>query len=113
MPMISWNDSIRHIRSFFLALSALLMLFVLHPADANAAKQRKAVAPKAAATAAVTISAPASGATVSGTVAITAQIGSGVSWINVYIDGSYLASSPPLMFSWDSTTVLNGSHSIS
>ena len=74
------------------------MLSFLHSADATAASKGKAAAPKAAATAAITIAAPASGATVSGTVAITAQIGSGVSWINIYIDGSYLTSSPPLTY---------------
>ncbi len=78
-----------------------------------AAARKTKVAPKAAATTAVTLSAPASGATVSGTVSITAEIGTGVSWINVYIDGSYLTSSPPLTFNWDSTTVTNGSHTIS
>jgi len=38
---------------------------------------------------------------------------SSVKWVNVYIDGSYFASSPPYTFSWDSTKVANGSHTIS
>ena len=81
--MISSNNSIRRIRFIFITIAALLMLSFLHSADATAASKRKAAAPKAAATAAVMITAPANGATVSGTVAITAQIGSGVSWINI------------------------------
>src|SRR5579862_3251976 len=96
-----------------ITLLVLIAFSILRPIDANAAK-KAAAAPKAAATtAAVTITAPAASATVSGTVSITAQVGTGVSWINVYIDGSYLNSSPPLTFSWNSTTVLNGSHTIS
>jgi len=61
----------------------------------------------------VRITAPANGATVSGTVSITAQVSSVVSWINIYIDGHYLASGPPYTFSWNSTTVANGAHTIS
>ena len=47
----------------------------------------------------LSITSPANGATIAGTVTITTQIGTGVSWINVYVDGNYLASSPPLSFS--------------
>jgi hypothetical protein len=65
------------------------------------------------ATPAVTITAPANVATVSGTVSIATQVSSSVSWINVYIDGNYFASSPPFNFSWDSTKVPNGTHNIS
>jgi phospholipase C len=46
-------------------------------------------------------------------VSIVCQIGSGVAWINVYIDSKYFKSSPPNTFSWDSTTVSNGTHTIS
>ena len=87
------------------------MLMAAHPLDASAAKKKQQK--PAVSAAAVTITMPATGATVSGTVSIAAQIGTGVSWINVYIDGGYLASSPPLTFSWDSTTVVNGTHTIS
>ena len=63
---------------------------------------------------AVQITAPANGATVSGTaVAITVTKGTGVSWINVYVDGQYFASTPPSTFSWNSKSVSNGAHSIS
>ncbi len=64
-------------------------------------------------TAAVVINSPTNGQIVSGTVSIVTQYQSPVTWENVYIDGKYLASSPPSTFSWDSTSVVNGSHTIS
>jgi hypothetical protein len=60
----------------------------------------------------VTITAPSNGATVSGTVSIVTTKSSPSQWENIYIDGNYLASSPPTTFSWDSTTVSNGNHTI-
>ncbi len=63
--------------------------------------------------AAVAITAPLNGATVSGTVSIATQVNSSVSWINIYVDGIYFASSPPFTFSWNSPTVPNGPHTIS
>jgi hypothetical protein len=61
----------------------------------------------------VRITTPADGGTVTGTaVAITVQKAANVTWINIYIDGSYFASTPPSTFSWNSTSVPNGSHSI-
>jgi len=62
---------------------------------------------------AVQITAPANGATVSGTTAISVVKGAGVSWINVYVDGNYFASTPPASFNWNTATVTNGSHTIS
>jgi parallel beta-helix repeat protein len=62
---------------------------------------------------AVTISSPTDGASVSGTVGIATQVGPSVVWENVYVDGSYLTSSPPYTFTWNSTTVTNGGHTIS
>jgi hypothetical protein len=99
-------------RYFAIAIACLFTLIALavNPSNAAAAKNKAKVA---ASSTAVTITAPANAATVSGTVSITAQTGTGVSWINIYIDGGYLASSPPDTFSWDSTTVVNGSHTIS
>ena len=35
-----------------------------------------------------------------------------VSWINLYIDNNYITSSPPLTFSWDTTTATSGNHTI-
>jgi len=64
-------------------------------------------------TPAVKITAPANGASGSGTVSIVTQVSSAVSWINIYIDGNYFASSPPFTFSWNSTAVPNGSHTVS
>src|SRR6266849_2800932 len=58
----------------------------------------------------VTISSPANGATVSGTVSFVTSKSGTVSWINYYIDGIYKASSPPYTFAWDSTKVANSSH---
>jgi len=62
---------------------------------------------------AVELSAPSNASTVSGNVNITAVEGSGVGWINFYVDGNYLRSSPPLDFSWNSGSVTNGNHTIS
>jgi hypothetical protein len=59
------------------------------------------------------ITQPSDGQTVSGTVTVTASQGQGVEWVNLYIDGNYQASSPPYQFSWDSTQVSDGSHTIS
>src|SRR5580658_7476151 len=61
-------------------LLALLVL-ALDPQNAACAA-RKPKAKAAAASTAVTITAPANAATVSGTVSISAQVGTGVSWIN-------------------------------
>ncbi len=62
----------------------------------------------------VTIAAPSNGATVSGTVNIVVSEPSPPpgSWVNIHIDGKYLASSPPLTFSWNTTSVANGPHTI-
>lgn len=60
----------------------------------------------------VAITSPANGATVSGTVSIAVQYSSPVSWLNFYVDGNWVASSPPSTFSWSSTSVANGHHAI-
>jgi hypothetical protein len=62
---------------------------------------------------AVTLTSPATGSTVSGTVNIAAQEGPGVGWVDFYIDGVYLASSPPLNLTWNAGTVINGNHTVS
>jgi len=61
----------------------------------------------------VTITSPATGSNVSGTVSIVVQPGSSVSWVNFYVDGNWVASSPPYSDAWNSTTVANGQHAIS
>ena len=60
----------------------------------------------------VTITSPANGATVSGTVSIVANITSPVEWLNFYVDGTWVASSPPYTMAWNSTSVANGSHTL-
>lgn len=73
-----------------------------------------AVATTSSTTSAVTLSAPSSGATVSGTsVAIAASVSSSVLWVDFYVDKKYVKSSPPFTVYWNSTTVPNGSHTIS
>jgi len=59
------------------------------------------------------ITAPNNGAAVVGPVKIVVQQPAGTSWVNTYIDGRYLASTPPLSFIWNSTSVTNGSHNVS
>ena len=60
----------------------------------------------------VTISSPKSGATVSGTVSVVVQNVAPVSWVNFYIDGNWVASSPPYTMAWNSTGVANGQYAI-
>jgi Bacterial Ig domain len=60
----------------------------------------------------VSITSPKSGATVSGTVSVTATTVSPVDWVNFYVDGTYVASSPPLTLAWNSTSVANGTHTL-
>ncbi len=60
----------------------------------------------------VTISSPKSGATVSGTVSIAVKYVAPVSWLNFYIDGTWVASSPPYTYAWNSKGVANGQHAI-
>jgi Bacterial Ig domain len=62
---------------------------------------------------AVTLTSPSNNSTVSGNVNIAAQKGAGVAWINFYVDGNYVSSSPPLNLSWNSGSVSNGSHTLS
>ncbi len=66
----------------------------------------------------VSITAPADGATVSGstTVAATASDGYGISSVQFQLDAGNLGSavtSSPYQISWDTTTVANGSHMLS
>src|SRR6266852_4144964 len=61
----------------------------------------------------VIMSSPVKGSTGSGPINVVTLPASNVSWENIYVDGSYLTSSPPRLFSWDSILVSNGSHTIS
>ena len=62
------------------------------------------------------ITSPGSGATVSGTVTVTANASDnvGVSRVDLYVDGSLHSSdtSSPYSFSWNTATVANGGHSL-
>src|SRR6202043_2625278 len=64
-------------------------------------------------TTAVKITAPANEATVSGTVNISISNSPGVSWSDFYVDGNFLASTPPSTVSWSSTSAPDGPHTIS
>src|SRR5207237_493342 len=63
------------------------------------------------------VTAPASGATVSGTVSVTATASDnvGVTKMEIYIDGALRTSNTnttSISYSWNTTTFANGSHSI-
>ena len=49
----------------------------------------------------VTLTAPPRGATVSGSTPISVSVSTATSWVNFYIDGFHIASSPPYRVSWD------------
>jgi hypothetical protein len=75
------------------------------------------VAPSDTTAPTTSITAPAAGATVSGTASVTASATDnvGVTKVEFYVDG-VLASTDtasPYAFSWNTTTALNGSHSLS
>jgi hypothetical protein len=86
-----------------LVLSYVILL-MSNPASASKNKTTQAQ---------VSITSPATGATASGCVPIAAQAGSTVSWVNFYIDNSWIASSPPYVEVWNTQTVPNGGHVIS
>jgi Bacterial Ig domain len=46
-------------------------------------------------------------------VTIRAKVTAQVSWVNFYIDGTFLGASPPYRLIWHSATVANGTHHIS
>ena len=48
-----------------------------------------------------------------GTITVAAVVGAQVSWVDFYVDGNYLASSPPYTYVWGSTTVPNGARQLS
>ena len=54
---------------------------------------------------------PTNGSDVSGTVSIQTQVSAQVLWEDLYIDKNYIASFPS-SFSWESTAVANGPHTI-
>jgi hypothetical protein len=64
----------------------------------------------------VSITSPASGATVSGTINVTANASSdrGVAGVQFFVDGAFIAdkTTAPYSVPWDTTTVSNGSHTL-
>jgi hypothetical protein len=65
----------------------------------------------------VTITAPANGATVSGTVNITVEVSTAYTSANIYVDGGYFGdatpnTTPPHTFRLDTRTLANGAHTI-
>ncbi len=63
--------------------------------------------------AAVVITAPGNGIHVEGTILFAAVKSTSVQWMNFYVDGNYVASSPPSGILWDSTSVPEGAHTLS
>ncbi len=63
--------------------------------------------------AAVIITAPGDGAHIEGTISFGALKSASAQWMNFYVDGNYVASSPPSAIVWDSTSVPDGSHTLS
>jgi hypothetical protein len=76
-------------------------------------KNGPAATPTPAPTGQLRITSPSNGATVSGTVSVAVQYAAPVNWLNFYVDGNWVASSPPYSLSWTSSSVANGSHTIS
>lgn len=64
-------------------------------------------------TPAVTITSPVNYATVDGTVTVLAVVQPNVWWAKLYIDGTDGPVSPPYNFTWDSTAVRDGTHTLS
>jgi hypothetical protein len=60
----------------------------------------------------IAITSPANGSLVSGTVAVVAVVSSNVWWAKLYVDGAGASVSPPYTFSWNSTGVPDGTHTL-
>jgi uncharacterized protein (TIGR03382 family) len=58
----------------------------------------------------VQITSPAAGATLGGTVQVTASASAGATKVELYVDGALLAAAASA--SWNTTTAVNGSHSL-
>jgi hypothetical protein len=64
-------------------------------------------------TAAVIITAPGNSTLVAGTITFSAIKSTSCDWMNFYVDGNYVSSSPPSSILWDSTSVGDGTHTLS
>jgi hypothetical protein len=60
----------------------------------------------------VSIVSPTDGTPVKGTVTVTLKTQSDVAFVYVFVDGVFMASAPPLTFSWNTTKVADGGHII-
>lgn len=98
---------------FLISIQAIALAWILILFPANA------VLPEAgAASTYVTITAPKAGATVGGTTTIATSESPDVSWINVFVDGKWVASNPstalpPYWVAWNSATLADGNHTVS
>lgn len=116
-----YNTSNKVIASFRISLNVQNQAATATPAPTPSPSPTPRPTPVPTATAAtnwVTISAPANGATVAGTITVATAESASVSWINVFVDNVWVASnpstaSPPYSVTWDSTTVANGPHTVS
>jgi len=90
---------------FLLAVCGCLLLG--EPTPAGAAKGLRTKSTQ------VAITSPKSGATVSGSVPIAVLANATVSWVNFYVDSSWIASSPPYTDTWNSSATANGQHIVS
>ena len=79
-------------------VSALLSIFLSVPATVLAEG--------------VTIASPPNGASVSGSVPLAINLGGRSSKARIYVDGAWVASTPLKTWSWDSSTVPDGTHVI-
>ncbi len=55
---------------------------------------------------------PRDNARIEGTISIAAAKSANCQWFNFYVDGNYVASSPPSSILWDSTSVPDGKHTL-
>jgi hypothetical protein len=93
--------------------SLVLACVILNCATASAFARTRSAAILEPAARAVIITAPVKAARVEGTISFVAMIGTSVQWVDFYVDGKYLASSPPAAILWDSTSVPDGAHTLS
>jgi Big-like domain-containing protein len=93
-------------RNFILAiLGTCACLIVAQPSAVRASRTKTSSQ--------VSITSPATGATVSGSVPIVATASTTVVWVDFYVDSNYVASSPPYTEAWNSDSTANGEHIVS
>jgi autotransporter family porin len=112
-------------RNALIASAAVAVSVLNHPPTPtptprpSASPTLKPVAsPSPSATAYVIVTSPVSGATVHGTITVATSKSASVSWVSFNCDNVWFASnpsaaSPPYSVPWNSTSVANGSHTLS